>query len=30
MMEELASYIAGEMNANIHAPAVLEMKELIN
>jgi len=30
MMEELASYIAGEMNANIHDPDVLEMKALIN
>lgn len=29
-MEELASYIAGEMNRNIHDPAVLEMKKLIN
>lgn len=28
MMEELASYIAGEMNRNIHDPAVLEMREL--
>lgn len=29
-MEELANYIAGEMNRNIHDPAVLKMKELIN
>jgi uncharacterized Zn-binding protein involved in type VI secretion len=29
-MEELASYIAGEMNRNIHDPAVLEMKRLID
>jgi uncharacterized Zn-binding protein involved in type VI secretion len=29
-MEELASYIAGEMNRNIHDPAVLEMKKLID
>jgi len=28
MMEKLADYIAGEMNRNIHDPAVLEMKEL--
>ena len=30
MMEELASYIAGEMNRNIHDPAVLEMRRLID
>ncbi|WP_419710031.1 S-type pyocin domain-containing protein [Pseudomonas sp. NFX224] len=30
MMEELAQYIAGEMNRNIHDPAVLEMKQLIH
>ncbi|QXH64560.1 hypothetical protein KSS91_11030 [Pseudomonas azerbaijanorientalis] len=29
-MEELAAYIAGEMNRNIHHPAVLQMKELIS
>ncbi|MDR6928717.1 polymorphic toxin type 44 domain-containing protein [Pseudomonas sp. BE134] len=29
-MEELASYIAGEMNRNIHDPAVLVMKRLID
>ncbi|MDI2595209.1 polymorphic toxin type 44 domain-containing protein [Pseudomonas sp. 681] len=29
-MEALATYIAGEMNTNIHDPAVLKMKELIN
>ena len=29
-MEELATYIAGEMNRNIKHPAVLQMKELIN
>ncbi|VVO08227.1 PAAR domain-containing protein [Pseudomonas fluorescens] len=29
-MEELAAYIAGEMNRNIKHPAVLKMKELIN
>lgn len=29
-MEELASYIAGEMNRNIQDPAVLEMKRLID
>ncbi|MNE02727.1 hypothetical protein D3C80_952090 [compost metagenome] len=29
-MEGLASYIAGEMNRNIHHPAVLKMKELIS
>lgn len=29
-MEELASYIAGEMNRNIKHPSVLKMKELIN
>jgi len=29
-MEELATYIAGEMNRNIQHPAVLKMKELIN
>jgi hypothetical protein len=28
-MEALANYIAGEMNRNIHDPAVLEMKRLI-
>ncbi|MHC8321767.1 polymorphic toxin type 44 domain-containing protein [Pseudomonas sp. GB2N2] len=28
MMEELAAYIAGEMNRNIRDPAVLKMKEL--
>jgi hypothetical protein len=28
-MEELASYIAGEMNRNIHDPAVLDMRRLI-
>ncbi|WP_458736808.1 polymorphic toxin type 44 domain-containing protein [Pseudomonas chlororaphis] len=27
-MEELASYIAGEMNRNIHSPSVRQMKEL--
>lgn len=30
MMEELASYIAEEMNRNIHDPAVLEMRKLID
>lgn len=30
MMEALAEYIAGEMNRNIHDPAVLEMQRLIN
>lgn len=30
MMEELAGYIAGEMNRNIHDPAVLEMRRLID
>lgn len=30
MMEELAEYIAGEMNRNIHDPVVLEMKQLIH
>lgn len=30
MMEELAEYIAGEMNRNIHDPAVLEMRRLID
>ncbi|WP_454834875.1 MULTISPECIES: polymorphic toxin type 44 domain-containing protein [Pseudomonas] len=29
-MEEVVSYIAGEMNRNIHDPAVLEMKRLID
>ncbi|WP_166366219.1 polymorphic toxin type 44 domain-containing protein [Pseudomonas akapageensis] len=29
-MEELASYIAGEMNRNIKHPAVLKMKELLS
>ena len=29
-MEELATYIAGEMNRNIKHPAVLKMKELLN
>lgn len=29
MMEQLASYIAGEMNRNIQDPTVLEMKRLI-
>lgn len=29
MMEELAEYIAGEMNRNIHDPAVREMRQLI-
>jgi hypothetical protein len=29
-MEELAAYIAGEMNRNIQHPAVLKMKALIN
>jgi hypothetical protein len=29
-MEELANYIAGEMNRNIKHPSVLKMKELIN
>ena len=29
-MEELASYISGEMNRNIYHPAVLEMKRLID
>jgi uncharacterized Zn-binding protein involved in type VI secretion len=29
-MEELATYIAGEMNRNIKHPAVLQMKDLIN
>lgn len=29
-MEELASYIAGEMNRNIRHPSVLKMKELIS
>jgi len=28
MMEELAQYIAGEMNRNIHHPSVLKMKKL--
>lgn len=30
MMEELAAYIAVEMNRNIHDPAVLEMRKLID
>ncbi len=30
MMEELASYIAGEINTNIHHPSVLKMKELLS
>ncbi|MGF0239244.1 polymorphic toxin type 44 domain-containing protein [Rhodococcus sp. IEGM1300] len=30
MMEQLAEYIAGEMNRNIHDPAVLEMRRLID
>lgn len=30
MMEELAGYIAGEMNKNIDDPAVLEMRKLID
>ena len=30
LMEELATYIAGEMNRNIKLPAVLKMKELLN
>jgi uncharacterized Zn-binding protein involved in type VI secretion len=29
-MESLANYIAGEMNRNIHDPAVLEMRRLID
>lgn len=29
-MEELAAYIAGEMNRNINHPSVLQMKKLIN
>ncbi|MGF6153666.1 polymorphic toxin type 44 domain-containing protein [Pseudomonas fluorescens] len=29
-MEELASYIADEMNRNIHHPSVLKMKELLS
>lgn len=29
-MEEVASYIAGEMNRNIHDPAVRKMKELLS
>jgi hypothetical protein len=29
-MEDLAGYIAGEMNRNIHDPAVLEMRKLID
>lgn len=28
MMEQLANYIAGEMNTNIHHPAVVEMQKL--
>ncbi|MBX8497282.1 polymorphic toxin type 44 domain-containing protein [Pseudomonas cichorii] len=30
MMEELAAYIASEMNANIHHASVLKMKELLS
>lgn len=30
MMEELAAYIAGEMNTNIHHPSVLKMRELLS
>lgn len=30
MMEELAAYIAGEMNTNIHHPSVLKMKKLLS
>lgn len=30
MMEELAAYIADEMNNNIHHPSVLKMKELLS
>lgn len=30
MMEELATYIAGEINTNIHHPSVLKMKELLS
>lgn len=30
MMEELAAYIAEEMNTNIHHPSVLKMKELLS
>lgn len=30
MMEELASYIAGEINTNISHPSVLKMKELLS
>jgi hypothetical protein len=30
MMEELATYIAGEINTNIHHPSVLRMKELLS
>jgi uncharacterized Zn-binding protein involved in type VI secretion len=30
MMEELASYIAGEINTNINHPSVLRMKELLS
>ncbi|CRL48497.1 polymorphic toxin type 44 domain-containing protein [Pseudomonas sp. URMO17WK12:I11] len=30
MMEELAAYIAGEMNTNIHHTSVLKMKELLS
>ncbi|PWK33681.1 putative RNase toxin 44 of polymorphic toxin system [Pseudomonas sp. OV226] len=29
-MEELAAYIASEMNTNIHHPSVLKMKELLS
>lgn len=30
MMEELASYIAGEINTNINHPSVLKMKDLLS
>lgn len=30
MMEELATYIAGEINTNIYHPSVLKMKELLS
>lgn len=30
LMEELASYIAGEMNTNIHHPSILKMKDLLS
>lgn len=30
MMEELASYIAGEINTNINHPSVIKMKELLS